>query len=84
MSETGETSKKRGFAGMPAEAHRKISRLGGVAAHACGKAHEFSSEEAQAAGKKGGLVVSSDRKHMADIGRRGGRARGKKAEKSIP
>ena len=47
-------SKKRGFAAMDPEALREISRLGGVAAHKAGKAHKFTSEEARAAGRKGG------------------------------
>jgi general stress protein YciG len=37
-----------------------------------GKAHTFTSEEARQAGKKGGHVLSRDRAHMAEIGRRGG------------
>jgi general stress protein YciG len=54
---------------------RKIAREGGLAAHAEGKAHQFTSEEARRAGKKGGRSVSRDRQYMAEIGRRGGRAR---------
>lgn len=45
----------------------------GNAAHARGTAHEFTSEEARAAGRKGGHTVSRDRQHMAEIGRRGGK-----------
>jgi len=42
----------RGFAAMSAEKKREIASLGGRAAHASGRAHQFSSEEARAAGKK--------------------------------
>lgn len=63
---------KRGFASMDAAKQREIASKGGRAAHAKGTAHEFSSEEARAAGRKGGMVVSQDREHMASIGRKGG------------
>jgi len=42
----------RGFAAMSPEKKREIASLGGRAAHACGRAHQFSTEEARAAGKK--------------------------------
>ena len=57
---------------MDAEQQRQIASQGGKAAHAIGVAHEFSSEEAREAGKKGGARVSQDRAHMAMIGRKGG------------
>ena len=63
---------RRGFAAMDKEAHRELARSGGVAAHAAGMAHKFSSEEAREAGKKGGRTTSANREHMAEIGRRGG------------
>ena len=44
----------RGFAGMDDEKQRKIASEGGKAAHEKGTAHEFSSEEAREAGRKGG------------------------------
>ena len=44
----------RGFAAMDAEKQREIARKGGRAAHEQGVAHEWSSEEARQAGKKGG------------------------------
>jgi general stress protein YciG len=47
----------RGFAAMSPERVREISRLGGKAAHQKGVAHEFTREEAQAAGRKGGLAA---------------------------
>jgi uncharacterized protein len=66
----------RGFAGMDAQRQREIASLGGRAAHQRGTAHEFTSEEARAAGRKGGEAVSQDRKHMAEIGSKGGQSRG--------
>jgi len=43
---------KRGFAAMDEKRQREIASLGGRAAHASGHAHEFTTEEARAAGKK--------------------------------
>jgi uncharacterized protein len=56
---------------------REIASKGGIAAHEAGEAHEFTPEEARKAGAKGGAVVSADRKHMAEIGRKGGLSRAK-------
>jgi general stress protein YciG len=64
----------RGFASMDQEKQRSIASLGGRAAHQQGTAHEFSSEEAREAGRKGGEAVSANRAHMAAIGRKGGEA----------
>ncbi len=47
---------RRGFAGMAPELVRALASLGGKAAHEQGRAHEFTSEEARAAGRKGGLA----------------------------
>ena len=66
----------RGFASMDPERQRQIAREGGKAAHVKGTAHEFTSEEARSAGRKGGETVSRDRDHMAEIGRKGGRSSG--------
>lgn len=66
----------RGFASMDREKQREIARKGGRAAHAKGTAHEFTPDEARAAGRKGGQAVSRNRSHMAEIGRRGGERRG--------
>jgi general stress protein YciG len=67
----------RGFASMDASKQREIASKGGKAAHAQGRAHEFTADEARTAGRKGGEVVSRDRAHMAAIGRAGGQARGR-------
>jgi general stress protein YciG len=64
----------RGFASMDTDKQRSIASLGGRAAHRLGTAHEFSSEEAREAGRKGGEAVSANRAHMAAIGRKGGEA----------
>lgn len=45
---------KRGFASMDGDKQRLIASKGGKAAHAKGTAHEWSSDEARAAGRKGG------------------------------
>jgi general stress protein YciG len=46
----------RGFASMTPEKKREIASKGGKAAHALGTAHKWTSEEAQAAGRKGGSI----------------------------
>lgn len=78
MQETQATAsnntRNRGFASMNTERQREIARKGGKAAHEKGTAHEFTSEEARAAGRKGGERVSADRSHMSRIGRLGGRS----------
>jgi general stress protein YciG len=63
---------RRGFASMEPDKQRQIAEKGGRAAHAKGTAHEFTSDEAREAGRKGGQSVSRNRSHMADIGREGG------------
>src|SRR5215218_5434757 len=75
ISEADRTStRSRGFASMNAERQREISRKGGKAAHEKGTAHEFTPDEARAAGRKGGERVSADRHHMSRIGRMGGKS----------
>jgi hypothetical protein len=70
---------KRGFASMDSSKQREIASKGGRAAHAKGTAHEFTSDEARVAGRKGGEAVSRDRAHMSAIGREGGHSRGARA-----
>jgi general stress protein YciG len=74
-TQTGKSN--RGFASMDMGKQREIASKGGRAAHAQGRAHEFTPDEARVAGRKGGEVVSRDRAHMAAIGRAGGQARGR-------
>lgn len=45
---------RRGFGSMGVEKRREICAKGGKAAHLKGTAHEWSREEARAAGRKGG------------------------------
>jgi general stress protein YciG len=66
----------RGFAAMSRERQKQIASEGGRAAHKMGVAHEWNSEEARKAGKKGGQIVSQNREHMSEIGRRGGMSSG--------
>lgn len=66
---------RRGFASMDPARQREIASRGGKAAHEKGTAHEWSSTEAREAGRKGGVIVSQDRAHMAAIGREGGESR---------
>ena len=63
---------RSGFAGMDREKQREIARRGGRAAPQKGTPHEFTADEARAAGRKGGVSVSRDREHMSRIGRAGG------------
>jgi general stress protein YciG len=74
MNDSNVKARGRGFASMDSEKQRRIASLGGRAAHQQGTAHEFSSEEAREAGRKGGEAVSANRAHMAAIGRKGGEA----------
>lgn len=46
----------RGFASMDRIRQREIASKGGRAAHKKGSAHEWTREEAQVAGRKGGLA----------------------------
>ena len=52
---------RRGFASMSAEKQREIASKGGRAAHQKGTAHEWTSEEARTAGRKGGQVSRGGR-----------------------
>ena len=69
----GGRKRTRGFAAMDEEKQREIASKGGRAAHEKGTAHEFTTDEAREAGRKGGQAVSRDRDHMAEIGRTGGK-----------
>jgi general stress protein YciG len=46
----------RGFASMDRAKQREIASKGGKAAHQKGTAHEWTSEEAREAGRKGGMA----------------------------
>ena len=74
-SEKGE-SRGRGFAGMDPERQRQISSQGGKAAHQKGTAHEFDSEEAREAGRKGGMVSGGRRRAREQTSETGGESGG--------
>ena len=77
----GNTS-RRGFASMDPQKQRAIASEGGRAAHRQGVAHEWSKDEARAAGRKGGQAVSQNREHMSEIGRKGGQSSGQRRQKN--
>jgi uncharacterized protein len=52
----------RGFASMDREKQREIARKGGKAAHEKGTAHEWTSDTAREAGRKGGLSPKKRRR----------------------
>src|SRR5438876_6208184 len=55
--EEGTVAKEdRGFASMDRNKQREIASKGGKAAHQKGTAHEWTSEEAREAGRKGGMA----------------------------
>ena len=59
MNETRK--ERRGFASMSPEKQREIASKGGRAAHQKGTAHEWSSDEAREAGRKGGMASRGGR-----------------------
>lgn len=61
----GGGKSNRGFASMDPERQRQIASEGGKAAHEKGTAHEFTSEEAREAGRKGGQARSANRRKGA-------------------
>lgn len=46
----------RGLALLTPEERKRIASMGGKKAHAIGKAHQYTSEEAKIAGQKGGAA----------------------------
>jgi general stress protein YciG len=58
----------RGFASMDPQRQREIASEGGRAAHEKGTAHEFTSEEAREAGRKGGMARSANRRNAMGQG----------------
>ena len=52
---------KRGFSSMDPQKQREIASKGGKAAHQKGTAHEFTTEEARIAGRKGGAASRARR-----------------------
>lgn len=54
--------KRRGFASMDQATRTDIARKGGKSAHAKGTAHEWTADEATAAGRKGGRASAASKK----------------------
>ena len=63
---TGERKERRGFASMTPEKQREIASKGGRAAHQKGTAHEWTSEEARSAGRKGGQISRGGRGRLVE------------------
>jgi general stress protein YciG len=62
----GKRKRPRGFAAMDRTIVSEIARKGGKAAHSAGTAHEFTSEEARVAGRKGGRATHAKRRQGGD------------------
>ena len=62
----GERKERRGFASMSPEKQREIASKGGRAAHQKGTAHEWTSEEARSAGRKGGQISRGGRGRLIE------------------
>ncbi|HEU5438124.1 MAG TPA: KGG domain-containing protein [Ktedonobacterales bacterium] len=57
MANDQRKGRGRGFASMDPQKQREIASKGGRAAHLQGTAHEWSSDEAREAGRKGGAAT---------------------------
>jgi uncharacterized protein len=66
VNEVGR-KERRGFASMSPEKQREIASKGGRAAHQKGTAHEWTSDEARTAGRKGGQVSRGGRGRLSDL-----------------
>ena len=56
-----EEKKRTGFASMDKEKQRAIARTGGLAAQRKGTGHQWTSDEAREAGRKGGIISRGGR-----------------------
>jgi general stress protein YciG len=65
-TQSTETSAKprkpRGFAAMDPKLVSELAKRGGKAAHQAGTAHQFTSDEARVAGRKGGMATHAKRR----------------------
>ena len=59
LPESSRVKRPQGFASLDPAARRRVASEGGKAAHAYGRAHQFTAEEARAAGRKGGRAKRS-------------------------
>jgi uncharacterized protein len=67
---TEKIKKRLGFAILKERNPGRLATIaseGGKSAHKAGTAHEFTSEEAKAAGRKGGLASQASRKKLREI-----------------
>jgi uncharacterized protein len=67
--QTSGTERKRsnrGFAAMSPERQREIASKGGRAAHEQGVAHQWNSDEARQAGRKGGMNSRGGRRNNSE------------------
>jgi len=64
---SSERKERRGFASMTPEKQREIASKGGRAAHQKGTAHEWTSEEARSAGRKGGQISRGGRGRLVEL-----------------
>ena len=71
----------RGFASMDPAKQREIASKGGKAAHQKGTAHEWTSEEARDAGRKGG--IASHRRRREQMGGSPGDAGSRSSENDM-
>ena len=62
-----ERKERRGFASMSPEKQREIASKGGRAAHQKGTAHEWTSDEARSAGRKGGQISRGGRGRLVPL-----------------
>jgi hypothetical protein len=62
MTNNDPAMKPRGLAALSPERRREISAKGDRTAHAQGKAHRFTSQEAKQAGKRGAGIPRRKRK----------------------
>ena len=69
-SSPGETKMRRprGFAAMDPKLVSELAKRGGKAAHRAGTAHQFTSEEARVAGRKGGQATHAKRRAKLGTG----------------
>ncbi|MEO8798026.1 MAG: KGG domain-containing protein [Polyangiaceae bacterium] len=58
--------RKRGFAAMDPKLVSELASRGGKAAQRAGTAHRFNSDEARAAGRKGGMATGAKRRTEKD------------------
>ena len=58
----------RGFAAMDPKLVSELAKRGGKAAHRAGTAHQFTSEEARVAGRKGGQATHAKRRAKVGSG----------------